>query len=119
MDRYVDPLVSHLIGMLRYRKFRKGTKAEVDELLRIEKSENPMRIVYCLSISHEHPGTFILTYIKSTNAHHQCIGLYPKGFKFQNRMFADIDQLVAYFKRHIDDPQSTQFLRSISARVPM
>ena len=119
MDRYVDPLVSHLKGMLSYRKFRKGTKAEVDELLRIEKSENPMRIVYCLSISHEHPGTFILTYIKSTNAHHQCIGLYPKGFKFQNRMFADIDQLVAYFKRHIDDPQSTQFLRSISARVPM
>ncbi|XP_065620948.1 transcription elongation factor SPT6 homolog [Quercus suber] len=119
MDRYVDPLVSHLKGMLSYRKFRKGTKAEVDELLRIEKSENPMRIVYCLSISHEHPGTFILTYIKSTNAHHQCIGLYPKGFKFRNRMFEDIDQLVAYFKRHIDDPQSTQFLRSIPARVPM
>ncbi|KAF3970489.1 hypothetical protein CMV_005822 [Castanea mollissima] len=119
MDRYVDPLVSHLKGMLSYRKFRKGSKAEVDELLRIEKSENPMRIVYCFSISHEHPGTFILTYIKSTNTHHQCIGLYPKGFKFRNRMFEDIDQLVAYFQRHIDDPRSTQFLRSISARVPM
>ncbi|KAL0404759.1 UNVERIFIED_CONTAM: Transcription elongation factor SPT6 [Sesamum radiatum] len=43
MDRYVDPLVAHLKGMLNYRKFRRGTKTEVDELLRIEKAENPMR----------------------------------------------------------------------------
>ncbi|XP_075639455.1 transcription elongation factor SPT6-like isoform X1 [Castanea sativa] len=119
MDRYVDPLVSHLKGMLSYRKFRKGTKAEVDELLRIEKSENPTRIVYCFGISHEHPGTFILTYVRSTNPHHEYIGLYPKGFKFRKRMFEDIDRLVAYFQRHIDDPQSAQSLRSIAARVPM
>ncbi|KAK6120427.1 hypothetical protein DH2020_045821 [Rehmannia glutinosa] len=63
MDRYVDPLVAHLKAMLNYRKFRRGTKSEVDELLRIEKAENPMRIVYCFGISHEHPGTFILTYV--------------------------------------------------------
>ncbi|KAM4079808.1 hypothetical protein ACB094_09G142800 [Castanea mollissima] len=119
MDRYVDPLVSHLKGMLSYRKFRKGTKAEVDELLRIEKSENPTRIVYCFGISHEHPGTFILTYVRSTNPHHEYIGLYPKGFKFRKRMFEDIDRLVAYFQRHIDDPQSAQSLRSVAARVPM
>nr|POF00640.1 transcription elongation factor spt6 like [Quercus suber] len=119
MDRYVDPLVSHLKAMLSYRKFRKGTKAEVDELLRIEKSENPTRIVYCFGISHEHPGTFILTYVRSTNPHHEYIGLYPKGFKFRKRMFEDIDRLVAYFQRHIDDPQSAQSLRSIAARVPM
>ncbi|KAG7962184.1 hypothetical protein I3843_09G052600 [Carya illinoinensis] len=119
MDRYVDPLVSHLKGMLSYRKFRKGTKAEVDELLRIEKLEYPMRIVYCFGISHEHPGTFILTYIRSTNPHHEYIGLYPKGFKFRKRMFEDIDRLVAYFQRHVDDPQSAQSLRSVAARVPM
>ncbi|KAG8367788.1 hypothetical protein BUALT_Bualt16G0109200 [Buddleja alternifolia] len=51
-------------GMLNYHKFRKGTKTEVDEFLRIEKVENPMRIVYCFGISHEHPGTIILTYIR-------------------------------------------------------
>ena len=45
MDRYVDPLVAHLKAMLNYRKFRKGTKAEVDELLKMEKAEYPMRIV--------------------------------------------------------------------------
>ena len=107
--------------MLNYRKFRRGTKAEVDELLRIEKAEYPMRIVYCFGISHEHPGTFILTYIRSTNPHHEYIGLYPKGFKFRKRMFEDIDRLVAYFQRHIDDPQhdSAQSIRSVAAIVPM
>ncbi|XWS65425.1 hypothetical protein CRYUN_Cryun05aG0111700 [Craigia yunnanensis] len=121
MDQYVDPLVSHLKAMLSYRKFRRGTKTEVDELLRIEKSEFPMRIVYCFGISHEHPGTFILTYIRSTNPHHQYIGLYPKGFKFRKRMFEDIDRLVAYFQRHIDDPQneSAPSIRLVAAMVPM
>ncbi|XP_011070064.1 transcription elongation factor SPT6 homolog [Sesamum indicum] len=120
MDRYVDPLVAHLKGMLNYRKFRRGTKTEVDELLRIEKAENPMRIVYCFGISHEHPGTFILTYIRSSNPHHEYIGLYPKGFKFRKRMFEDIDRLVAYFQRHIDDPHdSAPSIRSVAAMVPM
>ncbi|KAL6555302.1 Transcription elongation factor spt6 [Orobanche gracilis] len=120
MDRYVDPLVAHLKEMLSYRKFRMGNKSEVDELLKIEKAENPMRIVYCFGISHEHPGTFILTYIRSSNPHHEYIGLYPKGFKFRKKMFLDIDHLVAYFQRHIDDPQdSAPSIRSVAAMVPM
>ncbi|XP_021816843.1 transcription elongation factor SPT6 homolog [Prunus avium] len=121
MDRYVDPLVAHLKSMLNYRKFKRGTKAEVDELLKIEKLEYPMRIVYCFGISHEHPGTFILTYIRSTNPHHEYVGLYPKGFKFRKRMFEDIDRLVGYFQRHIDDPQheSGPSIRSVAAMVPM
>ncbi|XP_057785560.1 LOW QUALITY PROTEIN: transcription elongation factor SPT6 homolog [Salvia miltiorrhiza] len=119
MDRYVDPLVAHLKSMLNYRKFRRGTKTEVDELLRIEKAENPMRIVYCFGISHEHPGTFILTYIRSSNPHHEYIGLYPKGFKFRKRMFEDIDRLVAYFQKHIDDSSDSPSLRSVAAMVPM
>ncbi|KAF9599355.1 hypothetical protein IFM89_036812 [Coptis chinensis] len=121
MDRYVDPLVTHLKAMLNYRKFRRGTKAEVDDLLRNEKSENPMRIVYCFGISHEHPGTFILFYIKNTNPHHELISLYPKGFKFRKRTFEEIDRLVAYFQKHIDDlpPDSTQSVRSVAAMVPM
>lgn len=121
MDRYVDPLVSYLKAMLSYRKFRSGTKADVDELLRIEKSQQPTRIVYAFGICHEHPGTFILTYIRSTNPHHEYVGLYPKGFKFRKRMFEDIDRLVAYFQKHIDDSlhESAPSIRSVAAMVPM
>ncbi|XP_058105794.1 transcription elongation factor SPT6 homolog [Magnolia sinica] len=121
VDRYVDPLVTNLKAMLQYRKFKKGTKVEVDDLLRMEKSEYPMRIVYCFGISHEHPGTIILSYIRSTNPHHEYIGLYPKGLKFRKRMFESIDRLVAYFQKHIDDLQheSMPSIRSVAAMVPM
>ncbi|KAI3694464.1 hypothetical protein L1987_77429 [Smallanthus sonchifolius] len=120
MDRYVDPLVAHLKAMLAYRKFRDGGKAEVDESLRREKNENPSRIVYSFGISYEHPGTFILTYIRSSNPHHEYVGLYPKGFKFRKKMFEEIDRLVAYFQRHIDDPQDAgPSIRSVAAMVPM
>ena len=120
MDRYVDPLVTHLKKMLEYRKFKEGGKAEVDESLRKEKMENPSRIVYSFGISHEHPGTFILTYVRSSNPHHEYIGLYPKGFKFRKKMFEEIDRLVAYFQIHIDDPQDAgPSIRSVAAMVPM
>lgn len=108
MSRYIDPLVAQLKKMLSYRKFKKGTKAEVDEMLKTEKSEHPMRICYCFCISHEHPGTFLLAYIRTSNPRHEYIGLYPKGFKFRKQMFEDIDRLVAYFQKHIDDPKPVQ-----------
>ncbi|EPS71600.1 hypothetical protein M569_03159, partial [Genlisea aurea] len=123
MDRYVDPLVTNLKAMLNYRKFREGSKAEIDERLREEKGENPMRILYCFGVSHEHPGNFILTYIRSSNPHHEYVGLDPKGFKFRKRMFEDIDRLVSYFQRHIDDPiennNNAPSIRSVAAMVPM
>ncbi|KAM3411347.1 hypothetical protein ACQJBY_003159 [Aegilops geniculata] len=121
IDRYVDPLVGHLKSMLSYRKFRKGLKGEVDDMLRAEKSENPMRIVYCFGISHEHPGTFILSYIRSTNPHHEYVGLYPKGFRFRKKDFDSIDRLVSYFQKHIDKPppDAGPSMRNVAAMVPM
>ncbi|KAK8457508.1 hypothetical protein SEVIR_3G197900v4 [Setaria viridis] len=121
IDRYVDPLVGHLKSMLSYRKFRKGLKNEVDELLRAEKAENPMRIVYSFGISHEHPGTFILSYIRSTNPHHEYVGLYPKGFRFRKRDFDSIDRLVSYFQKNIDKPppDAGPSMRNVAAMVPM
>ncbi|KAL9240041.1 hypothetical protein vseg_014304 [Gypsophila vaccaria] len=120
MDRYIDPLVGHLKAMLNYRKFRKGTKAEVDDILRIEKHDAPNRIAYCFGISHEHPGTFIITCIQNTNPHHELVGLYPKGFKFRKRMFNNIDRLVEYFQKHINDPlHESLSIQSVAAMVPM
>ncbi|XP_057817210.1 transcription elongation factor SPT6-like isoform X2 [Cryptomeria japonica] len=122
IDRYVDPLISNLKAILDYRKFRRGTKAEVDDALRKEKYENPTRIPYYISVSHEHPGAFLLSYIRSTNPHHEYFGLYPKGFKFRKRMFDNLDKLVSYFQKHINDlvqQDSLPPIRSVAAMVPM
>ncbi|CAH8361096.1 unnamed protein product [Eruca vesicaria subsp. sativa] len=106
MYRYVDPFVVHLMTMLSYRKFRNGTKSEIDSLLRSEKEQTPTMVVYCFGVSLEYPGSFVLSYVRSANPHHEYIGLSPKGFKFRKRMFGDVDKLVSYFKRHIKaDPE--------------
>ncbi|CAM0913303.1 unnamed protein product [Alopecurus aequalis] len=119
--RYVDPLVDHLQSMLSYRKFRKGLKSEVDDMLRAEKAEKPLIIVYSFGISHEHPGTFILSYIRGTNPHHEYVGLYPKGFRFRKREFDSVDRLVAYFQKHIDrpPPDAGMSARNVAAMVPI
>ncbi|CAM0954847.1 unnamed protein product [Alopecurus aequalis] len=120
IDRYVDPLVGHLKSMLSYRKFRKGSKGEVDEMLKAEKRENPMRIVYCFGISEDYPGTFILSYIRSTNPHHEYVGLNPKGYRFRKRDFDSIDRLVSYFQKHIDKPPPESGApRNVASMVPM
>ncbi|KAG5047637.1 hypothetical protein JHK86_017043 [Glycine max] len=103
IEHYVNPLVVHLKDMINFRKFKKGTKAEVDELLKLEKDEYPNRIAYGFGISYEHPGTFILSYIRSRNPHHEFVAIQRKGFKFRKQIFKNIEQLVAYFQNHIND----------------
>ncbi|GLT93409.1 hypothetical protein SLE2022_112030 [Rubroshorea leprosula] len=105
MDQYVDPIIKHLKEMLSFQKFNGGSKADVDKLLKAERSEDPMKIVYGFGVSYEHPGTFILTYIRSGNPHHEYVGLLPKGFKFRKRIFEKIEHLLVFFQKHIHSVQ--------------
>ncbi|KAL2337306.1 hypothetical protein Fmac_011752 [Flemingia macrophylla] len=103
IEHYVKPLVINVKTIINFRNFKRGSKVEVDELLKLEKNEYPNRTPYGFGISFEHPGTFILSYIRSTNPRHEFVGIYPKGFKFRKQIFNNIEQLVAYFHNHIDD----------------
>jgi len=96
-------VVVNLKAMLNFRKFKNGTKAEVDEQLKHEKEKYPNMIVYGFGISHEHPGNFVLSYIRNTNPHHEYVNIHPKGFKFRKQVFETIELLVAYFQKHIND----------------
>jgi transcription elongation factor SPT6 len=97
------------------------TFEDLDEVGAPEKAENPMRIVYSFGISHEHPGTIILSYIRGTNPHHEYVGLYPKVFRFRKTDFDNIDHLVSYFQKNIDkrQPDAEPSMRNVAAMVPM
>lgn len=97
-------MVIHLKSLLTFRKFKEGTRAEIEEFLKAEKLEYPKRIVYCFGFSYDHPGTFILSYIKTTTLRKEYVGLHSSGFKFRKLVFGKIEQLVAYFQEHINDP---------------
>lgn len=119
--RYVDPLVGYLREMMRYRKYKQGTKLEIDDALRSDKAENPKRIPYYLSIAHEHPGAFMLSYIRAVNPHHEYISLSPNGFRYRKKNFDSIDKLVGYFQKHFNDPIPEAPIpsrRAVAAMVP-
>ncbi|BBN03708.1 transcription elongation factor SPT6 [Marchantia polymorpha subsp. ruderalis] len=118
--RYVDPLVGHVKNVLRYRKFKRGSKAEVDDCLRILKKEKPMVIPYFFSICHEHPGAFRLSYIKSVSTvSHEYISVSPSGLKFRKRVFDTPEKLVYYFQKHFNEslPEVAP-RRAVAAMVP-
>lgn len=116
--RYVEPLVGYLREMLRYRKYKQGTKLEIDDLLRVERAANPKRIPYYFSVAHEHPGAFMLSYIRAVNPHHEYLSLSSKGFRYRKHNFDNIDKLVAYFQKHFNDPIPEAPRRAVAAMVP-
>lgn len=116
--RYVEPLVNYLREMLRYRKYKQGTKMEIDDSLRVERAANPKRIPYYFSVAHEHPGAFMLSYIRAVNPHHEYISLSSKGFRYRKHNFDNIDKLVAYFQKHFNDPIPEAPRRAVAAMVP-
>mmetsp|Transcript_1566 Transcript_1566/g.5360 ORF Transcript_1566/g.5360 Transcript_1566/m.5360 type:complete len:1419 (+) Transcript_1566:173-4429(+) len=101
--RFVEPYTSFLKKMLRFRKFRKGSKAEIDEALQFEKRKQPNHVPYCFSISYEHGGYFTISYVLNRSVRHEYIQLTNLGYKFRNTYFADIENLVTHFKLHCQD----------------
>lgn len=101
--KYVSKLVTHLHAMLQFRKYKQGTKVEITDALRSEKTEKPKSIPYCFSLSHEYPGAFMLSYMKATTPFHEYISLFPSGFRFRKKVFDTIDKLVVYFQNHFHD----------------
>ncbi|GBG67753.1 hypothetical protein CBR_g879 [Chara braunii] len=117
--RYVEPLVTKIRDMLKYRKFKRGTKVEVDDQLKQEKMEKPGVIPYYVSVSYEHPGAFILSYIRNVNPHHEYISVSPKGYRYRKKDFKSPDALIGWFQRHFNDPiTDLPARRAVAAMVP-
>lgn len=102
--RYIDPLVGKMRQIMGYRKYKQGTKQEVDDALRSEKTDNPKRIPYYFSLAHEHPGAFLLSYIRVTDPLHEYISLSPTGFRFRKKNFDTVEKIVTFFQKHFNDP---------------
>ncbi|CAI5531349.1 unnamed protein product [Closterium sp. Naga37s-1] len=79
MARYIEPLAARMRDMAAYRKFRQGSKGDMDALVRTDKEREPARIPYYLSLSHDHPGAFMLTYIRSASVSGRPVHEYITG----------------------------------------
>ena len=106
--RHVEPMVGHLKDLLKHRKFRKGTKTEVDQRLKAEMARHPGTRPYALGISHEHAGMFCLGAILSRtgSVHHEYVSVRPDGFRFRRMEFPSVDRMLAYFKVNPNPPSN-------------
>lgn len=118
IDRYVDPLVSNLKEILAYRKFRRGTKAEVDDVLQKEKYENPeeFHIIY---LFHINIPMHLFSLISGVQIRTMSMWGYILNVSSSEKCC--FDKLIAYFQKHINDlvQDSLPPIRFVAAMVPM
>lgn len=101
-SEYVTPLQEMLAAVRGHRKFKQGSKAEVDAALAEEKRRNPATIPYAMSLSHDNPGRVTLSYVPNPSCHvrHEYAALTPKRLRFRGKEFSSPDHMVNWFKRH-------------------
>ena len=106
--RHVEPIVSHLKQMIRHRKFRRGTRRDVDQRLKAEMARQPNTRPYALSVSFEHQGVFCLSAIlsRSGNVHHEYCSVVANGYRFRRMEFPTVDRMLAHFKLNPTPPTS-------------
>ncbi|XP_037068025.1 LOW QUALITY PROTEIN: transcription elongation factor SPT6-like, partial [Pollicipes pollicipes] len=122
LARHVSPVSAHARDLLSYKYYRDtdgGKRPRAEELLRDEKRKNPQKIPYIVSVSKEHPGKFMLSYMPRTRARHEFITLTPEGFRFRQQIFETIPALFRWFKDHFRDPvPQTPRGTTAAARTP-
>jgi len=77
---FVEPMSRSATKLIDSPKFRFGPEAELDQMLRTDKSNEPSRIAYCFSVSARHPGMFAFSYLSSRTIHREYVVATPRGY---------------------------------------
>jgi len=106
---YVEPFVGFLGEARVHRKFNPGNQEQVSQDVKEEKKANPSSIPYYLSIATENKrtGRLSLTYHPHKSADREPrkedVQISPKGFRFREKTFHSLDQMIGWFKKHMRD----------------
>jgi len=120
LAHYMDPRTSSANLLFEFRNFLRGSSAEVDVALREKKRLQPNTIPYLLSISYDHPGRFVLSYLPHTSIKREFVMLSDKGIRFRKLNFNTPDNLVAWFKKHYKEaPPPPTPRRETTPAIPM
>eukprot|EP00455_Lapot_gusevi_P053340 TRINITY_DN8305_c0_g1_i11.p1 TRINITY_DN8305_c0_g1~~TRINITY_DN8305_c0_g1_i11.p1 ORF type:complete len:295 (+),score=67.57 TRINITY_DN8305_c0_g1_i11:279-1163(+) len=106
LDHITQKFISHINryakDMLNHEKFRFGSLHDIDQLLRVDKENDPKRIPYYVWIdaNSKYPGNFTLTCLPNNNLKHEYIRLTPDGYQFRDKTFSKPNELIAWFKKN-------------------
>jgi transcription elongation factor SPT6 len=104
LARYVEPRMAFAQELYEFRNFRQGSQEEIEAQLREKKKAQPSTIPYLFSVSKEHPGVFVLSYLPNTRVRKEFVNVTSEGFRFRRNIFTDPERLVKWFKMHWKEP---------------
>ena len=105
--RYVNPIAQFMTELSTHKRFSPLSEAEIQDLVRDEKRQNPAAIVYKIGIAEENPGWFKLFYLPGQNTvQEEIISLRPVGYRLRRRMFPTLQELLKWFGRHWNDQEA-------------
>jgi transcription elongation factor SPT6 len=104
ISSYIEPIRIYSELMIRFRSFRDGAKQDIEAALKRDKQATPQRIPYYFGISYDEPGHFLLYYVPRANVRAEFVTVTTEGFRFRGKRFANLEQLVQWFKRHYKEP---------------
>lgn len=105
--RYITPMAAYVRDLLNYKYYKDtggGMKDKAEEILKDEKSKNPNKIHYVMSVAKNYPGKFLLSYLPRTKCKHEYITVNPEGYRFRSQNFDSVNSLLKWFKEHFRDP---------------
>lgn len=105
--RYITPMAAYVRDLLNYKYYKDtngGMKDKAEEILKEERSKNPNKIHYVLSVAKNYPGKFLLSYLPRNKCKHEYVTVNPEGYRFRSQNFDSVNSLLKWFKEHFRDP---------------
>jgi transcription elongation factor SPT6 len=107
--RFMEPMLINVKELESAPCFKVLNKADMIPFIQAEKRSTPNRSPYHIAPSQEKPGFFVLYYIPgSTTVQKEYVHVVPDGFKYRSIIHKSVNRLIAYFKKHFNDPAFLQ-----------
>lgn len=107
--RFVEPMMANMKELESHTCFSLLNKVDMTQSIQAEKRSNPARAPYHIAPSAEKPGFFVLYYIPgSQTVQKEFVRVTPDGFKYRSILHTSVNRLIAYFKKHYNDPAFLQ-----------
>lgn len=108
--RHINPMIGFVNEILSFKYYKPrvgGNKDRADEVLKMQKRENPNGIPYIISAARQYPGNFLLSYLPRNQCRHEYFSIIPEGMKFRTEIFVRLNDLLRWFKENFKEPVPT------------
>lgn len=107
--RFIEPVMANMKELEKHTCFATLNKVDMTQHIQAEKRSNPGRAPYHIAPSADKPGYFVLYYIPgSQTVQKEYLRVTPEGYKYRSILHSSVNRLLAYFKKHYNDPAFLQ-----------